>query len=180
MKTIRSNGALLPLGFYFQALSKLLAHPRQFFSDTANIGGWPQALRFLLVSSIVFTGAVLLNVKPDRPVLLFGILLINAVGMTVIASGTGYMIMVMIAGRQTTFRRLFIIYAYAAGITQLVSWLPFFLFLTEPWKWWLIGTGLRRHAGFKPKDVAIIITLSILMMIAVFVSLVHLSAAFGR
>lgn len=180
MNATRSKQPSFSLRLYFHVLPKLLGHPREFFSETANTAGWRQALGFLLVSSMIFAGAFLLNMRPEQPVLTSGILLANAIGMTVIASGTGYMIMVMIMGRHATFGRLFNVYAYASGITLLASWLPFFLFLTEPWKWWLIGTGLKRHAGFESKHVAIIVTLSILTMIALFVSLVHLTAAFRK
>jgi Yip1 domain len=160
--------------FYLYALSKLIGQPRQFFSEMQNENGWQRSLGFLLVSSTIFTGAFLLNTRPIHPGVTGSILLANALGMTVIAAGLGYMIMVMVRGRQTPFVRMFNIYAYCSGITLLASWLPYFIFLTEPWKWWLIGTGLRRSAGFKPLHVVVVVSLSIITMIAFFGSLLHL------
>ena len=42
----------------------------------------------------------------------------------------------------------------------LVSWLPFFVWLTEPWKWWLIGRGMTQALGFRWTQALLIIVIS--------------------
>jgi hypothetical protein len=105
---------------------------------------------------------------PSNPIYLGGIFFINAVGMVLIASGLGYMAMVMFLGRAVSFKRLFSIYAFSSGITLLAAWIPFFIWFTEPWKWWLIGTGMARSCGFRSWQIIMIIGLSIGIMILLF------------
>ena len=154
--------------FYFQALSKMLGEPRSFFSELPVDLGFIKPLGFLIVSSIFFTGASVVSSMPSNPIYLGGIFFINAVGMVLIASGLGYMVMVMFLGRSVTFKRLFSIYAFSSGITLLAAWIPFFIWFTEPWKWWLIGTGLARSCGFRSWQIIMIIGLSLGLMILLF------------
>ena len=156
------------LGFYFRALTKLLGEPRKFFSKLPQDGGLKRPLGFLFVSSLFFTGASLVSNRPSNPVILGSTFFINAMGMVLIAAGIGYMVMTMIMGRRVTFDRFFSIYALSSGVTLLVSWLPFFIWLTEPWKWWLIGTGMVKGCGFRISQVLVIIGVSIGVMFLLF------------
>ena len=113
--------------------------------------------------------------RPPNPVMMGGIFFINAVGMTVVAAGVGYLVMTVIMGTKVTFGRFFSIYALASGVTLLASWIPFFIWLTEPWKWWLIGTGLVKKCGFKLPQVLIIIGLSVGVMFLFFCSVLPIS-----
>ena len=154
--------------FYFHALSKMLAEPRCFFSDLPVDSGFIKPLGFLIVSSIFFTGASVVSRMPANPLYLGSIFFINAVGMVLIASGLGYMVMVMFFGRSVTFNRFFSIYAFSSGITLLAAWIPLFIWIAEPWKWWLIGTGMARSCGFRSRQIIIIIGLSLGIMILLF------------
>ena len=119
------------LGFYFQTLTKILGQPRRFFSELSPDMGIKKPLGFLVVSSLFFSGASLVNNMPPQPVMLGGIFFINAMGMAFIAGGLGYMVMTMIMGQRVTFTRFFSIYALSSGVTLLASWIPFF-WITEP------------------------------------------------
>ncbi len=154
--------------FYFHVLSKMLGEPRHFFSELPVDLGFKKPLGFLIVSSIFFTGASVVSSMPSNPIYLGGIFFINAVGMALIASGLGFMVMVMFMGRSVTFKRLFGIYAFSSGLTLLAAWIPFFIWFTEPWKWWLIGTGMARSCGFKGRQIIMIIGLSIGIMTLLF------------
>jgi hypothetical protein len=148
------NGMTMPqsdnfsMGFYFHTLTRLLEQPRRFFMELGEDFGWKRPLGFLLVSSLFFAGAGLVSAMPDRPVLFGGIFFVNAVGMALIAALAGYGVMVMFMGKRVTFARFFSIYALSSGVTLLAAWIPFFIWLTEPWKWWLIATGMTRGLGF--------------------------------
>lgn len=160
-------------GFYFRTLSRMLEEPRRFFSELSPEIGVFRPLMFLTVSSVLFTSGSLLGTG-DSVSAFEGILFANAVGMVFIASGIGYMILVMMVGRRTTYGRVFAIYAFSAGVTLLASWIPFFLWITEPWKWWLIGIGLTRNLGLSRKQALIVIGLSIGVLYLFFRSLLPL------
>jgi hypothetical protein len=55
---------------------------------------------------------------------------------------------------------LFSIYALCSGVTLLVAWIPYFVIFTEPWKWYLIGTGLTKSCGMKLKEALLILAIS--------------------
>ena len=146
----------------------MIAEPRCFFSDLPVDSGFIKPLGFLIVSSIFFTGASVVSRMPANPLYLGSIFFINAVGMVLIASGLGYMVMVMFFGSSVTFKRVFSIYAFSSGITLLAAWIPLFIWIAEPWKWWLIGTGMARSCGFRSRQIIIIIGLSLGIMILLF------------
>jgi len=148
------------LRFYFYTLTKILGQPRKFFSELPQDFGLKKPLGFLLVSSLFFSSASMVSSMPDNPVLMGSVFLVNAMGMTFICAGFGYMVMTMFMGRRVAFARFFSVYALSAGVTLLASWVPFFLWLTEPWKWWLIGTGMVKGCGFKLYQAVLIIVLS--------------------
>jgi len=154
--------------FYFHALSKILGEPRSFFSELPVDLGFLKPLGFLIVSSVFFTVASLISGMPANPFFAGGIFFINAVGMVLIASGLGYLVMVMFFGRSVTFKRFFSIYAFSSGITLLAAWIPFFIWITEPWKWWLIAIGMTRSFGFRKWQIIMIIGLSLCIMILLF------------
>ena len=154
--------------FYFHVLSKMLGEPRSFFSELPVDIGFIKPLGFLIVSSIFFTGASVVSSMPSNPISLGSIFFINAVGMVLIASCLGYMVMVMFLGRAVTFKKFFSIYAFSSGITLLAAWIPFFIWITEPWKWWLIGTGMARACGFRSWQIIMIIGLSLAIMVLLF------------
>jgi len=156
------------LGFYFQALTKMLGEPRRFFSELPRAMGLKRPLGFLFVSSLFFAGASLMSNRPPNPVIMGSIFFINAMGMVFIAAGIGYLVMFMIMGRQVTFTRFFSIYALSFGVTLLASWLPFFMWLTEPWKWWLIGTGMVKGCGFRKIQAAVVIGVTIVVLVLFF------------
>lgn len=155
------------LRFYLRTLSQLLANPKGFFRELPpGMGVWPP-LCFLLVSSIVFTLASLMNADV-KPLVAAVIFMANAVGMVFITSGLGFMVTVLTIGREAGYGRFFAIYAFSAGVTLLASWMPYFLFITEPWKWWLIYMGLTRNLALKWQQALMVIGLSIAILILFF------------
>ncbi len=167
MKQANNN---FSVGFYFQSLAKVLGEPGAFFRELQDTG-LKQPLGFLLVSSAFFAGASLLTRPSPGQILNGSILFINAVGMPFIAAGLGYMLMTLFFGKIVTFSRLFSIYAFAAGVTLLASWIPLFIWLTEPWKWVLIGMGLTKSCDFRWNQTVVVIGGSIGVMVLFFRSL---------
>ena len=157
--------------FYFQTLTRMLGEPRKFFTGMPRGSGFKQPLGFLFVSSLFFSIASVVSNMCPSPLMMGSIFLLNAVGMVFIMSGLGYIVMTMTMGKRVSFARLFSIYAFSSGVTLLASWLPFFVWLTEPWKWWLIGAGMVKGCGFKLIQAVIIIVVSIGILLLFFWSL---------
>jgi hypothetical protein len=158
---------------YWDTLSQLIREPRRFF---AREGGGLSPVAFLAVSSALSALAgISLGAQPGNLVMA-AVLFVNAFGMTVLAAVLAYGVLVPLAGRGLTFRRLFDIYAHSAGVTLLVSWNPVLLVVTEPWKWWLVWTGMRVRGGLTRGQAATVLVLSLGLILLLFWTLVPLTA----
>ena len=155
------------IGFYFQALSGVVGAPRKFFSDLPDPVGLRRPLGILLASSLFFTVASFTCFRENHWVL-SSIFLVNALLMPVIAAGIAFMLMLLIVGRRIPFKRFFAIYAFASGVTLLVSWIPFSSWLTEPWKWVLIGLGMVKGGGLTWRQTILILGGSLVLLILLF------------
>ncbi len=148
-------------GTYFDTLTQLLKEPGNFFSKIPQDAGFKEPFKFLFLSGLFFMIASLISNMPEKPVIMGMIFLINAIGIAFITCGLAYMTMVMIMGKRVTFARLFGIYAFSSGVTLLASWIPFGFIIAEPWKWFLIGTGMTRSCGFRLSQAILIIAVSV-------------------
>jgi hypothetical protein len=158
------------LGFYFQSLTRMLSSPARFFSEMPQDTGFGQSLGFLIVSALFFAGASMTTLY-DKRLLMGGIWLVNAVVMPMILAGISFMVMTMSMGKRVTFQRLFSVYAFATGVTLLASWIPLFVWITEPWKWILIVVGMVKGCGFKWMQAILIAAASIFVLVLLFWSL---------
>lgn len=163
-----AEGQKFTIGYYLSTVTRMLGEPGRFFGQVSDEPVLGQALGFLIVSSLFFAGASLINTLPARPVLWGCIFFANATGMTFIGAGLGYLTMAMCMGKKVGFVRFFNVYALSAGVTLLASWVPFFVWLTEPWKWWLIGTGMVKACDLKPGQAFLIIGVSVGIMMLFF------------
>jgi len=168
------------LGFYFQYLTMMLREPRRFFADLPPDVGVKKSLGFLVSSGLFYAIAGIVSQMASKPIILGGIFFLNAVGMAFIAAGIGYLVMVMTLGKRITFTRFFSIYAFSSGVTLLAAWVPFFVWLTEPWKWWLIGTGMVHGFGFKWSHALMIIGTSVAVIILSIYSIAALVSPSGN
>jgi hypothetical protein len=174
-----TDGPGFSLGFYLGTLTRLLANPRAVFGALPPETGWSRPLGMLAVSSLLFAGASVIAQPGPQPVYLGLIYFANAAGMTLLAAGLGWLIITLLRGREVAFRRVFTIYALAAGITLLASWVPSLVLLTEAWKWWLIGTGMTRGLGLPRRQALMVVGISIALIILLFWSLQSLLPTAG-
>ena len=77
----------------------------------------------------------------------FTISLINAIGMAVLGTGIAHLALVAITGKRFALARLWPIFSLSASVVLVLAWIPAAIFITEPWRWWLIGTGFVRGLG---------------------------------
>ena len=139
--------------------------------------GWSRPLGMLVVSSLLFAGACVIAQPGPQPVYLGLIYFANAVGMTLIAAGAGLADHHPDGGAGRSPSGGFVtIYALAAGITLLASWVPGLVLLTEAWKWWLIGTGMTRGLGLPRRQALTVVAISIALIILLFWSLQNAAA----
>lgn len=150
--------------FYSYSLIQLLIEPGEFFKELAEKTTLRRAAGFMVICSVFFAVASLLTGYYSRPVwIMLGIFFINAAGMVAISSVIGYLVMVMIVGKSISFSIIFSVYAFSSGVTLLISWLPFFLWFSEPWKWWMIYTGLKNTCKFTLKQAFLILLISMMV-----------------
>ena len=155
------------LVFYFQALTMILGSPGQFFEELPQDTGYRRPFGFLLISSLFFVGASLTQAH-DKPWFMAAILFLNALGMTFITAVVGFMVMGMIRGRRIPFPRIFAVCAYSSGVTMLASWIPLFVWITEPWKWTLISIGMVRACALSWKQTILVMGISIFVIVLFF------------
>ncbi|MBU0973528.1 MAG: hypothetical protein KKC20_23005 [Proteobacteria bacterium] len=137
--------------FYGYAVIQILIEPRRFFTELSGKTTMIRSLGFCLLCSIFFVSASLLTGGYPNPVKMGLIFLFNSMGMVFISAGLSYMVMVMTLGRKVDFGMIFSVFAFSSGIVLLMSWMSFFFWFTEPWKWWLVYTGFKQSCNFSWK-----------------------------
>ena len=149
--------------FYGYALIQILIEPRQFFMELSDKTTLGKSLGFCVLCRVFFVSASLLTGGYSNPVRMGFVFFFNSAGMVFISSALSYMIMVMILGKKAGFKLLFGVHAFSAGVTLLVSWMPFFFWFTEPWKWWLVYTGYKNTCKFSWKPALLILAITMVV-----------------
>lgn len=161
-ENMNTPGALSALKFYNQGVIRLLIEPGLFFADLPGVHTLGRALGFTALCAGFYAGAGLLTGPgPQSAAVMALIYFINAAGMVLISAVTGFCTMVMICGKKQEFSLVFGLYAYASGITMLISWLPFMLWFTESWKYWLVYTGFRQSCGLSKARAITLLLISV-------------------
>ncbi len=151
---------------YVSTVTAVMAHPGAFFQDRFNNVTVGQALGFLSLSALCFSITATL-VNPVGGLLRNGVLLfVNAIGMVVIGSAVAYVALIATTGRRYAFFRLWNIFSLSASAVLILAWIPAAFFLTEPWRWWLIGTGLVRGLGLSKIRAVFVVLLTFIGMAA--------------
>jgi hypothetical protein len=160
-------------------LTALLTRPGFFYTTRFGQVTTLQALTLLTVSGLFFAMAGTL-LRPERFSLAMGLILfINAIGNAVIGCTACYLILVATARRRYAFNTLLSIFSLSSGTVLLIAWVPSALFLTEPWKWWLIGTGMVNGLGMS-KGRAVITVLLTVAVVVILISALLLVATHTR
>ncbi len=147
--------------FYAQSFVQLLIEPGQFFKELQNKIEPHRVYGFFLICCGFFSLASLLTGNYSRAAWQMGIVFFaGTCGMVIISSFLGYISMVIVVGKVTSFSLIFSIYVFSFGITLFISWLPFFLWFSEPWKWWLIYTGFKNVCDINGKQAVLILIFS--------------------
>ena len=153
--------------FYVDTLVTLLTRPGWFYASRFREVTTIQALAVLTVSGAFFaiTGALLRIGNGALPAGL--ILFANALGMVVFGSVACYLALATTARRRFAFGQLFSIFSLSSGAVLLIAWVPSAFFLTEPWKWWLIGSGLVNGLGMSKARAAVTVLFTFSAMVII-------------
>lgn len=147
--------------FYTDAFIRMLMDPGAFLKDIPRRATLLNSLGFMIICCVFYTVSSLMTGAYGRPEWTSaGILFINASGMILIGTLLGYIAMVLVIGKRISLGKVFSLYVFAAGLPLFLSWLPFFIWLTEPWKYWLIYTGFRNACSASRKQALLILLIS--------------------
>lgn len=158
---------------------QLIRAPKTFFGAYDDRVRRLSPVLFLAVSSLVSALSAMLLGSHSGNLIKGAILAVNGFGMATLAAIFAYMALVPVAGKGIPFGRLFGVFAHSSGVTLLFSWIPALVLLTEPWRWWLIWTGMRRGCGLTRGQAAVVLTLSFAMIVMLFWILLPLTAPSG-
>ena len=123
---------------------QLLIEPGEFFRGLTRTTSLKKAMEFIGLGSVFYAvSSLLIGASPQAPWPMGAIFFFNALGACLISSLIAYGIGGILCRQKIGVAHFFMIHAFAWGITLFLSWLPFLLWLTEPWKWWLIYLGYR-------------------------------------
>ena len=161
---------------YVDTLIALLTRPGVFYATRFKQVTTFQSLVILTISGIFFAVAGTLCRFDSAPLSVGLILFINAIGMAVIGSAACYLALIATASRRYSFGLLFSIFSLSSSAVFLIAWVPSAFFLTEPWKWWLIGTGMVNGLGMSKTRAAVTALLTFTAMVILIYSLLPLAA----
>lgn len=152
---------------YFPVLSRIVKEPGNFYASKTGERSIRKPMGILVLSSLFFTAASVISAMPRNPLIIAVILFVNTVVMVFVTSGIGY-VAIALMRRTVSYKEVFGVYAYASGAVLTLSWMPFMIWITEPWRWWLIGCGLMNKCGLGLKTTLSVIFLSLIILLLVF------------
>lgn len=158
-----SGNILKSCQFYGYAVIQILIEPRRFFAELSDNATLLKSLGFCVICSLFYVTASMLTGTYTSPIKMGGVFFLNSVGMVFIPAGLSYIIIVMTQKKKSKFSLLFSVCAFSSGITLLLSWMSMFLWFTEPWKWWLIYTGLKNSCKIPWKSALVILMLTMII-----------------
>ncbi len=129
---------------FFNDAGWLLVAPGQFFSRHPGPADWRRAAGLFSAAAILASSLSLMFVRSGAPLFGMGIFVFNALGIVMISTLFGFLVLQIIPGVSLSFPRLLCFYAYAGSWPLLLSCIPGAALLSEIWKWWLVGIGLTR------------------------------------
>lgn len=148
---------------YFDTARAVLGHPRLFFQDMAESGGFGEPLMFYLVAAgvnSVMTGVMTVSTT------MLGLTLLSSV-VSVFVGAFIAMFLAQSMGGKGQFEASFRVFAYA-GVALLLSWVPIVGMAAVLYMWTLIYFGLKKVYGLSDvKTVAVAMLSGVLTCLAI-------------
>jgi hypothetical protein len=109
------------------------------------------------------------------PWLAFSLALANAMVTTMVAALAACPVVMLLKQNHVPLVKVASIYAYAAGVTLLVSWLPSLLWFGEITKWALVGVGLVKALKMKRWQALVVVVVSFAITAFIFLFMAGLA-----
>ena len=132
------------LAAYTRTLADLVVCPGAFFTERFNTVSVWHASGVLFLSALFSAMCLAMLSSQSAPLLTGMIGFVNGIFMTAVGCAIGYLVCLLIVGNRPSLSRLWALYSLSSGAVLLIAWVPSAFFLTEPWRWVLIGMGMVR------------------------------------
>ncbi len=149
-------------------IGALLIRPGKFFKDGGGNDRWEVALGLMTLSGIFSAAAFLIMTHPPSPWVTGSIWAVNAIGMVFILATFGYLSIRVSMPQKISYGKLFSTFAFASSLPTFFSWIPGAKWITEIWRWWLIGIGLTQSNGLQLRHALLIMGSSIGLTVLLF------------
>ena len=154
--------------YLFSAQLKLLRSPDSAFEELLEKPDMIRIGALFVMSTIIYCCASLIVNSIGQPVNQVAVLAVNTMGMVLVEIVLGYIFVAILTGTFISLKTLSVIYAVSWSAMLLIAWIPFTLWITEPWKWVLIGIGLRKQYKLKGRMAVFIVLGSIVTIVFIF------------
>lgn len=158
MDAVRDQSAMHPM-------AALVVRPGLFFSRYFVRITTRRATLTLVAAGFFFAVAGSSIAPGGASLRRMSILFINGLGMAAIGAGISFLMATLFGICRYPFYRLWNLFALCSGAVMLLAWIPGAFMFTEPWKWWLIATGMVRGLGMKRFDAAITILFTFVALV---------------
>jgi len=153
------------------ALSGLTMSPRRWFAESFPVVTPHEATAMLLLAGLFHAAVGALPLSGTGTLVRAGILMANALGMTVLHAGMAWLVSRVVGEPRMRFASIWKVFAIGASPTLLIAWIPFTFFFTEPWRWVLVALGMIYGLGMGRLRTALVLliagSLTTLLMLSI-------------
>ena len=156
------------LHYFFSTQLRLMRRPDLAFEELFRN---PDLIRMgviFFMSAALYCCASLIFSPTGQPVAQAAVLALNTIGMVLVEIVIGYILVAILTGTFVSLKMITVIYAVSWATMLMIAWIPFSLWLTEPWKWLLIGIGLKKQYHLKGWKAILIVLSSIVLIVWIF------------
>jgi len=129
------------------SLTALTISPRRWFAEDFPGITPREAGAMLFLASLFYAAAGALPMSNTGTLVRGAILMVNALGMTVLHSAMAWLVCALAGVPRMRFASIWMVFAIGTSPTLLIAWIPFTFFFTEPWRWLLVALGMIYGMG---------------------------------
>ncbi|MBC2710694.1 MAG: hypothetical protein HGJ94_06750 [Desulfosarcina sp.] len=170
------TGPFFKMGF-MGTLSGLIISPVRWFSEAFPRTTSKEAGGMLLLSSLFYAAAGALPLSGTGALVRAAILMVNALGMTVLCAAIAWLVGAIGNGSRIRFSSIWRVFAIGTIPTLLIAWVPSSFFFTEPWKWVLVALGMIYGLGMGKGRTVWVLMITASLTAVLFLAILRLMVA---
>jgi hypothetical protein len=128
----------------------------------------------LLLASLFHAAIGSLPMSGTGTLVRTGILMANALGMTVLHAAMVWIVSRVVGEPRMRFASIWMIFAIGTSPTLLIAWIPFTFFFTEPWRWLLVALGMIYGLGMGKLRTVLVLLIAGLLTTLLVLSILRL------